>query len=67
MLFIEDRLIRSALTLVPVIIVALGIGVSLLPIDVIVQVLIALAAWLSLSLLIGIFFGHCVLDGADHQ
>lgn len=64
---IEDRLVRSALTLVPTTIVVLGIGISLLPADLFVRVLSALGAWLSLSLPIGIFVGHCVLDGTDRR
>jgi hypothetical protein len=61
----EDRLTRLTLALVPVVIVALGCGASLLPRDLVVRAIGALAAWLSLSLLIGVVVGHCALGEAD--
>jgi hypothetical protein len=61
----EDRLARLMLVVVPITLVALGCGVSLLPHDVIMQVFYVLAAWLTLSLPIGIVVGHCALDGSD--
>jgi hypothetical protein len=66
MSLMEDRLARLALALVPVVIVALGCGVSLLPRDLVVRAIGALTAWLTLSLLIGVVVGHCALGEADY-
>ena len=59
--FAEDRLARLALIIVPISIVSLGIGASVLSPAVVGQVAGAIAAWLSLSLPVGVLIGHCVL------
>ena len=65
MLFAEDRPARITLVMVPIAIVALGCGVSLLPRDVVLQVFNVLAAWLTLSLPIGVLVGHCALGESE--
>lgn len=57
----EDRLVRLTLAAIPVAIVALGLGASLLPGDLVVQVACGLTVWLMLSLPIGVLVGHCIL------
>ena len=64
---VGDRLTRLALALVPVVIVALGCGASLLPRELVAQAITALTAWLTLSVLVGVVVGHCALGEADYQ
>ena len=62
MLSIGDRLV---LVLVPAVIVTLGCGVSLMPRDLVIRWTSLLAAWLTLSLPVGVLVGHCVPDEAE--
>jgi hypothetical protein len=59
---------RDAITplLLPIGIVAVGCGASLLPHGLIVEAAQVLAAWLTLSLPIGVLVGHCILDEAGY-
>ena len=67
MSWVEDRLTRTMLMLLPAMIVVAGCGVSLLPRQLIVQAVSLLTTWLYLSILIGIAVGHCALGESDHQ
>jgi len=65
MLPADDRLARLTLVLIPTAIVGLGCGVSLLPRDIVLQAFNVLTAWLTLSVPIGVLFGHCALSESD--
>jgi hypothetical protein len=67
MSWVEDRLTRTMLMLLPAMIVVAGCGVSLLPRQLIVQAVSLLTTWLYLSILIGIAVGHCALSESDSQ
>jgi hypothetical protein len=66
MSFLGDRRDPVKQLLLPLGIVAIGCGASLLPHHLIVEAAQLLAAWLTLSLPIGVVVGHCVLDEAEH-
>jgi hypothetical protein len=61
----EDRLARSTLALVPVIVAVLGCGVRLLPHDLVAQAITVLSVWLMLALPVGVIVGHCALGECD--
>lgn len=63
---VEDRFARVTLVLVPACIVIIGCGASLLPHRAIVELVEFLAGWLSLSLLIGVLAGHCMLSESEY-
>jgi hypothetical protein len=52
--------------LLPIGIVAVGCGASLLPHGLIVEAAQVLATWLMLSLPIGVIVGHCILDEIEY-
>ncbi|HVC62562.1 MAG TPA: hypothetical protein VND19_19630 [Acetobacteraceae bacterium] len=58
----EERRERLILFCVPVLIVLLGCGVSLLPRAVIADVLDFATAWACLSIPLAVLFGHCALS-----
>jgi hypothetical protein len=62
---VEDRFARLMLVLVPACIVIVGCGASLLPHRVVIELVEFLAVWLSLSLLVGVVAGHCMLSESD--
>ena len=64
---VGDRLVRLTLALMPVVIVTLGCGASLLPRELVARAISALTAWLTVSFLIGVVVGHCVLGEADYS
>jgi hypothetical protein len=61
----EDRFARLMLVFVPACIVIVGCGASLLPHRMVIELVEILAGWLSLSLLIGVLAGHCMLSESD--
>ena len=66
MSFLGERRDRITPVLLAVGIVAVGCGASLLPHRLVVEAAQVMAAWLTLSLPIGVLVGHCVLDEAEY-
>ncbi len=64
---VGDRLDRFILVLVPAAVITVGYGVSLMPRDLVVRGTSLLAAWLTLSLPVGVLVGHCVPDEAERM
>jgi len=62
---IDDRFARLTLVLVPTCIVILGCGASLLPHRILMELAECLMCWLSMSLLIGVVAGHCMLSESE--
>jgi len=60
--FVDGSVARMATLLLPAIVVATAIAVSLLPHVVVINLLTLLGIWLLLSLPIGVVAGHCVLE-----
>jgi hypothetical protein len=58
----DDRTARLLLWLVPTAVVVAGCGLSLLPRHVVIESIIIVLVWLSLSLPIGVLAGHCMLN-----
>jgi len=56
----EDRLARALLAGIPALIGGMGVGLALLPHGTERELLMLLLMWASLSLPLGIAFGHCV-------
>ena len=56
----EELLARAMVAVIPATVVGLGVGLSLLPRGTASELLTLVLAWTSLSLPLGIAFGHCV-------
>jgi ABC-type spermidine/putrescine transport system permease subunit II len=61
----DERLARLTFATVPITIVAVGCGLSLLPMGVVGGALGVLTAWLTVSIPVGVLVGHCVLSDSD--
>ena len=57
---IEERLSRISLALLPLGIITFACAIGLLPQDLVIRTGKVLAVWVSLSLPIGVFIGHCM-------
>lgn len=56
----EDRLARAIVAAIPALIVGLGVWLAVMPRSTVNDLLTLLLVWASLSLPLGIAFGHCV-------
>ena len=56
----EDRISRITLALLPLSVITIACAASLLPQDLLIGTGKILAAWLALSVPIGVFVGHCL-------
>jgi hypothetical protein len=61
-MFAEDRLERLLLICIPMMIVLLGCGASMVRPHVLLEVLDVLTAWTCASVPLAVLFGHCALN-----
>jgi hypothetical protein len=61
-MFAEDRLERLRLICIPMMIVLLGCGASMVRPHVLLEVLDVLTAWTCASVPLAVLFGHCALN-----
>jgi hypothetical protein len=62
MISYDNHLSRSMLVLLPVAIVALGFGLSMVPSCIVLHWLKILTAWLTVSVPLAVVVGHCMLN-----
>lgn len=63
----DDRFVRLVLAMLPICIVVVGCGASLLPHWVTVELVEFLSTWLTVSVLVGILAGHCMLSESEYD
>lgn len=64
---VDERLARLILWLVPTTIVIVGCVLSILPHSIVLELIIVMFAWLSLSLPIGVLAGNCISSAREYR
>ena len=64
---VDERLARLILWLVPSTIVVVGCVLSILPHSIVLELIIVMFTWLSLSLPIGVLAGHCMATAREYR